>query len=82
LLPSVSGNAVDEAVLQFLDETIRKLGVLAAHTVQYSKGKFMGIPATRSIAIARISGGKIVEEWENVEELGMMQQLGVIPTSG
>lgn len=49
------------------------------------KGDFMGIPATgrsmsvRSIGIAKISEGKIVEEWENFDELGMMQQLGVIP---
>ena len=50
------------------------------------EGQFMGIPATgndinvRSIGIAQISGGRIVEEWENFDELGMMQQLGVIPT--
>lgn len=50
------------------------------------KGEFMGIPATgkemsvRSIGIARILGGQIVEEWENFDELGMMQQLGIIPS--
>jgi steroid delta-isomerase-like uncharacterized protein len=49
------------------------------------KGEFGGIPATgkkvkiRSIGIARFSGGKIIEEWENFDELGMMQQLGAIP---
>ncbi len=49
-------------------------------------GEFMGIPATGktvtvgSIGIARISGGKIVEEWESMDEMGMMQQLGVIPS--
>lgn len=49
------------------------------------KGEMMGIPATgkqvnvRSIGIVRISDGKIVEEWENMDEMGLMQQLGVIP---
>lgn len=49
-------------------------------------GDFMGIPATgkafsiRSIGVARVSVGKIVEEWENMDEMGLMQQLGVIPS--
>ncbi len=49
------------------------------------KGEMMGIPATgkqvnvRTIGIVRISDGKIVEEWENMDEMGLMQQLGVIP---
>jgi predicted ester cyclase len=50
------------------------------------KAELMGIPATnkaitvRAIGIARVSGDQIVEEWENFDELGMMQQLGVIPS--
>ena len=49
------------------------------------KAAFRGIPATnkainvRAIGVVRISGDQIVEEWENFDELGMMQQLGVIP---
>jgi predicted ester cyclase len=31
------------------------------------------------IAINRLSEGKIVEAWTNVDALGMMQQLGMIP---
>jgi len=52
------------------------------------KAELMGIPATnkaitvRSIGIVRVSGGKIVEEWENYDEMGMMQQLGVVPSPG
>ena len=52
------------------------------------KAELMGIPATNkavtvtSIGIARVSGGKIVEEWENFDEMGMMQQLGVVPPPG
>lgn len=50
------------------------------------KGEFMRIPSTGkkmsvgSIGIAKISEGQIFEEWKNFDELGMMQQLGVIPT--
>jgi predicted ester cyclase len=46
---------------------------------------FMGIQATnkpvtiRAIGIARVSGGQIVEEWQNFDDLGMLQQLGAIP---
>jgi hypothetical protein len=32
--------------------------------------------------MARIVGGKVVEEWGNWDGLGMMQQLGVIPAPG
>lgn len=32
--------------------------------------------------MSRISGGKIVEEWNNYDLLGLMQQLGVIPAPG
>lgn len=49
------------------------------------KGEFKGIPATgqkvkiSAIDIDRISDGKFVECWSNMDELGLMQQLGVIP---
>ncbi len=51
------------------------------------KGEFVGIPPTgvqvtfTGILISRIADGKIVEEWENSDVLGLMQQLGVIPSS-
>jgi predicted ester cyclase len=50
------------------------------------KGKFMGIPATNkkltmwSIQIDRIVRGKFVEGWERTDILGLMQQLGAMPT--
>ena len=34
------------------------------------------------IAISRIADGKIAETWEEVDRLGMMQQLGVVPPLG
>jgi predicted ester cyclase len=47
---------------------------------------FMGMPATgkavtmTGITIFRIAGDKIVEEWTEANQLGLMQQLGVVPT--
>jgi predicted ester cyclase len=29
--------------------------------------------------IVRMENGKIVERWANVDELGLLQQLGVVP---
>ncbi len=52
------------------------------------QGEFMGIPATgkqvtqTGIQIARIAKGKVVESWLQVDNLGLMQQLGVIPAQG
>lgn len=49
------------------------------------KGAFMGIPPTgkqmtvSSIIIARFADGKIVEEWGLDDQMGMLQQLGIIP---
>jgi steroid delta-isomerase-like uncharacterized protein len=51
-------------------------------------GELMGIPPTGrrgvvpGISIFRLANGKISEEWVNWDSLGMMQQLGVIPTPG
>ena len=48
-------------------------------------GAFMGIPATgihatvSDIEIFRITGGKAVETWVQVDYLGLLQQLGAIP---
>lgn len=49
------------------------------------KGELMGIPATgkqitvTGIGIDRIANGRIVEGWGEFDQLGMMQQLGVVP---
>lgn len=48
-------------------------------------GPVMGIPATgkvitlTGITIDRIAGGQIVERWNQMDAMGMLQQLGVIP---
>ncbi len=49
-------------------------------------GELMGIPPTgRRVTLTgfdlfRIEGGKIVEMWQEADQLGMMQQLGVVPS--
>jgi len=49
------------------------------------KGELMGIPPTgkqfsaTGIEIYRFEGGKIVEHWLASDQLGMLQQLGVVP---
>ena len=49
------------------------------------KGEFMGLAATGKgvsfgvIDIIRIAGGKFVEHWGQMDNMGMMQQLGVVP---
>jgi predicted ester cyclase len=52
------------------------------------QGAFMGIPPTgkqatvTAIDINRFAGGKSVEHWLNMDTLGLLQQLGVIPAPG
>ena len=52
------------------------------------KGEFMGVPPTGKavsigvIDIIRVAGGKFVEHWGQMDSMGMMQQLGAIPTPG
>ncbi len=52
------------------------------------QGNFMGIPATgkrvvmEAIYVYRFSGGKLAEHWVARDDLGMMQQLGVVPPPG
>jgi steroid delta-isomerase-like uncharacterized protein len=52
------------------------------------KGELFGIPATgkqvmiTGINIDRIADGRIAESWSSADQLGLMQQLGVVPTPG
>ncbi len=56
---------------------------LSASATQH--GAFMGLPPTgkhvtfTGIDIIRIAGGKLVERWAQMDALGMLQQLGVVP---
>lgn len=50
------------------------------------QGEFMDIPATgrrvtvSAIDISRVADGRMVEHWEQSDALGLMQQLGVVPS--
>jgi len=49
------------------------------------QGELFGVPPSGNrvevagITVSRIEGSKIVEEWDNYDALGMMQQIGAIP---
>lgn len=65
------------------DKVATRWSATGTHT-----GELMGIPATgkqinvTGLDINRISGGKIVEHWGQFDQMGMMQQLGVVPAPG
>jgi steroid delta-isomerase-like uncharacterized protein len=52
------------------------------------EGELFGVPPTgrrlsiKSIAVERVSDGKIREHWRVTDSLDMMQQLGVVPEPG
>jgi steroid delta-isomerase-like uncharacterized protein len=63
------------------DKVVTRLTYRGTHT-----GAFQGMPATgKSFAmsgmhIARLAGGKVAEAWGVPDMMGLMQQLGAIPT--
>jgi steroid delta-isomerase-like uncharacterized protein len=52
------------------------------------QGELLGIPPTgkqvtiTGITINRVSQGKVEEQWNSFDQLGMLQQLGVAPAPG
>jgi steroid delta-isomerase-like uncharacterized protein len=62
------------------DKVVTRITYRGTHT-----GDLMGIPptgkqvATSAMTIDQIANGKIVETWRLFDQMGMMQQLGVIP---
>ncbi len=52
------------------------------------QGELMGAPPTGTAvtitgtAIDRVAGGMIMESWVNTDHLGLLQQIGALPTSG
>ncbi len=63
------------------DKVVVRFTLRGTHT-----GNFMGIPATKksmtvgAIAIYHVVNGKVAELRAQFDQMGMMQQLGVIPT--
>jgi steroid delta-isomerase-like uncharacterized protein len=72
--------SIDDMVAEG-DEVAYRYTIQATH-----KGTFMGIPATgkqaavKGVEIYKIQGRKIIEGWIIPDYLGMMTQLGVIPS--
>lgn len=65
------------------DKVVNHYEIRATHD-----GTFMGIEPTgqevsvSGIAIAQFEDGLIVEDWSNIDVLGLMQQLGVVEAPG
>jgi len=72
-----------EDVIAEGDRVAWRFTIHATHT-----GPFRGIPATgkavtiTGMNIARMAEGQIVENWGEQDNLGLLQQLGVIPAPG
>ena len=79
LAASPDGYHVVEDMIAEGDKVVTRL---SAHGTQ--TGELFGIPPTderfsmTAIAIHRIANGKIVEHWSELDNLGVMQQLGVV----
>ena len=77
--PDMDGG-VDQVVVEGNKVAVRFIGT-GTH-----QGDLFGIPPTgkaiksTGINIFRIEDGKIVEHWNNADDLGVLQQLGVIPS--
>ncbi len=73
-------NVTVEDMIAEGDKVVARITLRGTH-----KGEFMGIAPTgkqiklATIDIVRIAGGKIAERWGVGDNLGMMEQLGVIP---
>ena len=63
------------------------LVVFHDHVTATSTGDFFGAPANgkpigwTEIHFLRVADGQIVEHWTNLDQLGILRQLGVIPES-
>ena len=59
-------------------------GVLRWSGVMTHTGDTMGMPGSgrpvqlRGITLVRFAGGKVIESWDNWDQLGMLQQIGAV----
>ena len=62
------------------DRTCTRFTLTGTH-----KGEYMGVKATEKavkisgIVISRLADGKIIEDWELLDQLSFFQQLGLVP---
>jgi len=72
---------VDEQLTDDMQHVVTRWTMTGTH-----QAEFLGIGPTgkrisiTGISIHHIAGGRIVQEWHQWDCLGMMQQLGVVPT--
>ena len=65
------------------DKVVIRWTLKATHT-----GEYMGVPATgkqvemKGMSMYRLANAKIVEDWSSSDQLGFMQQLGLVPKMG
>jgi steroid delta-isomerase-like uncharacterized protein len=76
------GQATVEDLVAEEDRVVQRVTYRGTH-----QGEFLGVPATGKavsvwvMVISRIADGKIAEEWQLVDGLGLMQQLGALPAA-
>jgi predicted ester cyclase len=80
---SAPGSHVVEDLIAEGDKVVGRITAYGTH-----EGELLGIPRTgkqirmTGMTIWRIANGKIVEHWSEMNVLGLLQQLGAIPTPG
>ena len=73
-------NAKTEELLAIDDKVIERTTVTATH-----KGDFNGVPATNKpvqwteLHIYQLKDGKVVEQWSEINMLGILAQIGALP---
>lgn len=73
-----------------IDDTIAEGDTVVQRTTGHGTmtGAFLGMPATGKhadwpeIHITRFANDKAVEHWANIDQMGMLQQLGLAPAPG
>lgn len=74
--------AIEEQIVEE-DKVLTRWSSGATH-----RGELMGIAPTGNrtgvsgMTLSRVSGGKLAEDWNNWDTLGLMRQLGVVPPPG
>ena len=72
-----------EDILAEADKVAYRYTISGTHSGSWRGAAPTGKPITTiSINIARLTDGKITEVWQNADILGLVQQLGLLPSMG